>query len=266
MCPVLPLQWLSLKGKWLQALCNVPVMSGLKQIAELQQCLMPHYCTQRCGFCADIAQWSNWIAQVPLASKLWPYKLSRRLQMSSHEDTIQLQELWSCLHGECWVPVDVLYLQRPTQCSRRRLWALALFSFQETDLPESPGWQYWTQPCFGVSWVIKVKLFVTHLLAPERNEPGWGKAVCIHIHQSQQRGFHVCLKQLLCPLKKPSARSIRWAPCHASELCDESLLSTPGRKSTWVHLLGEFLPRSPYLAPAVPPWPAAAWQMHVTGC
>lgn len=167
--------------------------------------------------------------------------------------------------GSVWVPVDILYLQRATRCSRRRLWALAFFSFRETDLPQSPGWQHWTPPCFQVSWLIKVKLFVAHLLAPEGNEPGWGEAICIHTHQSQQRGFHVCLK-LLCSPKKPSARSMKRASCHASEHVGWITAVHSWQKEHLSVSPGGIPSLTPLSGTCNLPWPAAAWQMHLTGC
>lgn len=74
-----------------------------------------------------------------------------------------------------------------------------------------------------------MKLFVARLLLKEMNQGEEMLSASMHIKVN--KGGLSCLPQTIpVPPQNPSARSIRGAPCHASELWDESLLSTPGKK------------------------------------
>lgn len=90
---------------------------------------------------------------------------------------------------------------------------------------------------------------------------------CLHpcTSKSTREGFHVCLKQFLSPLKTPQQGQLEELPVMLQSCGMNHCYPPQAKRAFWVHLLGEFLPRSPYLAPAVP-WPAAPWQIHVTAC
>lgn len=137
---------------------------------------------------------------------------STQLQMSSHEGVIQLQELQLGLYGEClgtcWHPLSV----KSHPVFQEAAMSTCPF-FRETDLPESPGWQYWTQTCFGVSWEIKVKLFVADLLAPKINEPVSKNSLNPYMLKSTE-GLS-CLPYLPCPLAKALSK-VNWG---SSLLC-----------------------------------------------
>lgn len=177
-----------------------------------------------------------------LSGQLRPYRLSHRLQTSTHEGIIQLQELAA---GSSRGTSGYIYLQRATQCSRRRPWAVALFSFQDTDLPKFLVASTEQSPFLS----NQSEAFCSWLTCCWKKRAGVMQA-CLHPYTSKSIEGLSCLPQKApVPSIKPSARSVRGAPCEASELWDESWLSMSDRKSVWEHLLEEFLLRSACLLP-----------------
>lgn len=172
----------------------------------------------------------------------------------------------SCLHGEClstcWHPLSA----EGNPLLQKKAISTCPFYF--------PGdWSAW------ISWlaVLNTALLWGFLsdqseafccsLTPKGNEPGWGNAVWIHVHQSQQgRAFMFASKNFCRPAKTPQQGQLEEVPVTLQSCGMNHCYPSLAKRALWMHLLGEFLPRSPYLAPAVPPWPAAAWQICVTGC
>lgn len=169
-----------------------------------------------------------------LSGQLRPYRLSHRLQTSTHEGIIQLQELAA---GSSRGTSGYIYLQRATQCSRRRPWAVALFSFQDTDLPKFLVASTEQSPFLS----NQSEAFCSWLTCCWKKRAGVMQA-CLHPYTSKSIEGLSCLPQKASvPSIKPSARSVRGAPCEASELWDESWLSMSDRKSESISWRNSFL-------------------------
>lgn len=122
-----------LKGKWLRALCNVSVMFRLEKIVQLHGFWYPTAVVQGHGIHAN----TNSQTSLPRCQTSLP-QLAAVRPAETLQTFIHIINKFSWRHNSAprvavgfpWGTSDYIYLQRATQCFRRKPWALALFRMQ----------------------------------------------------------------------------------------------------------------------------------------
>lgn len=120
-------------------------------------------------------------------------------------------------------------------------------------------------PVLGfLEWSKWSFLLLTYLFLKEVSQHEERLSTSIHI-KVNRGAFMFALNKSCAPLKNPQQGQLEELPVtpqscgmnHCSPFLAERCLSaSPGGIPSL----------KPLLAPAIPPWPAAAWQMHLTGC